>query len=122
MASPRQIAQNQLNSRRSTGPRTPEGRAKSSMNSLKHGLRSKKLALLRDESCAFEERLRKWMQIGAANDDMAEYLTYRNVCLSFDLDRVERARLERCATLIEDSDEAEVAEIEALGRRLFLDP
>jgi len=92
------------------------------MNSLKHGLRSKKLALLREESYAFEARLRKWMAIGAANDDMAEYLTYRNVCLSFDLDRVETARFQRREALIENSDEAEIAEIRELGRRLFFDP
>jgi len=34
MASPAQIAANQLNSRKSTGPRTPQGQAKSSMNAL----------------------------------------------------------------------------------------
>jgi hypothetical protein len=87
MASPAQIAANQLNCRKSTGPRTPHGRAKSSMNSLKHGNRSQKLALLREESCAFEERLRKWMAIGDAQNDVEEYLIYRNVHLSFELDR-----------------------------------
>ena len=102
MASPAQIAANQLNSRKSTGPRTPEGRANSSMNALKHGNRSQKLALLREESIAFEERLRKWMAIGDAQNDVEEYLVYRNVCLSFELDRAERARVERCTTLIEE--------------------
>jgi len=74
MASHAQIAANQLNSRNSTGPRTPQGRAKSSMNALKHGNRSRKLALLREESCAFEDRLRKWMAIGDAQNDVEEYL------------------------------------------------
>ena len=122
MASPAQIAANQLNSRKSTGPRTPEGRAKSSMNALKHGNRSRKLALLREESYAFEERLRKWMAIGDAQNDVEEYLVYRNVCLSFELDRAERARVERCTSLIEKSDEDEVAEAQAVGRQLFFDP
>jgi len=92
------------------------------MNALKHGRRSKKLALLREESYAFEQRLRKWMTAGNARSDVEEYLIYRNVCLSFDLDRVELARLQRRETLIENSDEAEIAEIEAVGRRLFFDP
>jgi hypothetical protein len=83
MAPPAQIAANQLNSRKSTGPTTPEGRAKSSMNALKRGNRSRKVALLREESHAFEERLRKWMAIGDAHNDVEEYLIYRNVCLSF---------------------------------------
>ncbi|MGO9914322.1 MAG: hypothetical protein ACLQIB_06345 [Isosphaeraceae bacterium] len=75
MATPAEIAANQLNSRESTGPRTPEGRAKSSMNALKHGNRSRKLALLGEQSCAFEERLRKSMAIGDAQNDVEEYLT-----------------------------------------------
>jgi len=122
MASPAQVTANQANSKKSTGARTPEGRARSSMNSLRHGRRSKKLALLREESYAFQERLRKWMAIGDAQNDVDEYLVYRNVCLSFDLDRAQRARLERCASLVENSDEDELAEIEALGKRLFFDP
>jgi hypothetical protein len=122
MASPAQIAANQANCRKSTGPTSPTGRARSSMNALKHGNRSRKLALLREESCAFEERLHKWMAIGDAQNDVEEYLVYRNVCLSFELDRTERARLERCARLIETSDEEEVAQAQAVGRQLFFDP
>ncbi len=72
MASPAQIAANQINSRKSTGPTTPQGRANTSMNALKHGNRSRKLALLREESCAFEDRLRKWMAIGDAQNDVEE--------------------------------------------------
>jgi hypothetical protein len=121
MASPAQIAANRLNSRKSTGPRTPEGQARSSMNALKHGNRSRKLARLRDESCAFEERLQKWMAIGDAQNDVEEYLVYRNVALSFEVDRAERARLERCRSLIENSDEDEAAEAEAVGKQLFFD-
>jgi hypothetical protein len=92
------------------------------MNALKHGNRSRKLALLREESSAFEERLRKWMAIGDAQSDVEEYLIYRNVHLSFELDRVERARVERCTMLIENSDEDEVAEAQAVGKQLFFDP
>jgi len=72
MASPAQIAANQVNSRKSTGPRTEQGRAKSSMNALKHGNRSRKVALLLEESSAFEDRLRKWMAIGDAQIDCRE--------------------------------------------------
>ncbi len=122
MASPAQIAANQTNSRKSTGPRSPQGRARSSMNALKHGNRSRKLALLREESCAFEDRLCKWMAIGEAQNDVEEYLVYRNVCLSFDLDRAQRARVERCTSLIENSDEEEVALAHAVGEQLFFDP
>ena len=92
------------------------------MNALKHGNRSQKVALLREESYAFEDRLRKWMAIGDAQNDVEEYLIYRNVCLSFELDRAQRARVQRCTTLIEMSDEDEVALAEAVGKQLFFDP
>ena len=39
----RQIAANRQNARKSTGPRTPEGRAVSRMNALKHGILSKEV-------------------------------------------------------------------------------
>src|SRR5208282_3870808 len=79
MATPAQISANLLNCRKSTGPRSPEGRAKSSMNALKHGNRSRKLAMLREESIAFEERLQKWMAIGDAQNDVEEYLILSDV-------------------------------------------
>lgn len=41
-----------INGARSRGPRTPEGKARSSQNALKHGLRAQKLVLLKDEDAA----------------------------------------------------------------------
>ncbi len=40
MATPAQIAANQLNSQKSTGPQSPQGKAKSSRNRLSHGFAS----------------------------------------------------------------------------------
>jgi hypothetical protein len=39
-ATQKQLAANRLNALKSTGPQSAEGRAKSKMNALKHGLRS----------------------------------------------------------------------------------
>jgi hypothetical protein len=49
MATTEQIRANGANARRSTGPRSPEGKAKSSQNALKHGLRAQ-ITVLPDEN------------------------------------------------------------------------
>lgn len=41
--SPKQIEANRRNARKSTGPKTPEGRATSKMNALKHGILSRQV-------------------------------------------------------------------------------
>ena len=43
MVSARKLAANRRNALKSTGPRTPEGKRISSMNALKHGLRSERV-------------------------------------------------------------------------------
>ncbi len=119
MSSPAQVAANRINCLKSQGATTPEGQAKSSMNALKHGLRSKKVEMMREDSYAFENRLNKWLAIGDAQSDVDEYLIFRNVSLSFDVDRAGNARFQRCKSLIENSDEVELTEIHELGARLF---
>jgi hypothetical protein len=53
MASPAQILANRLNSQKSTGPRSAEGKAASSMNALKHGARSQALLIPGEDPEAF---------------------------------------------------------------------
>src|SRR6195256_5847565 len=45
MASEKQIAANRLNAQKSTGPKTPEGRAAVRLNGVTHGLNAKTLVL-----------------------------------------------------------------------------
>src|SRR5271163_1414051 len=45
MSSEKQIAANGVNARKSTGPRTPEGKTKVSINAVKHGLTARDLIL-----------------------------------------------------------------------------
>lgn len=58
--SPKKLAANRANARKSTGPRTPEGKARSSRNGLKHGQTASPLTLLAtasDEERDLFERL-----------------------------------------------------------------
>ena len=121
MASAAQIAANRANSKKSTGPVTPEGRARSALNARKYGLFSKKEARAREESIAFENRRMKWMAIGDVQEDREEFLTYLNVCQSFDFERAQRAQIERIESLIENAEQDDDVEVYKLGKRLFAD-
>jgi hypothetical protein len=92
------------------------------MNSLKHGRRSRRQAQAREDSLAFEHRLCKWMAANNAHNDVEEFLTYRSVSLSVELEQLDLARQERRMTLLEQQDEAEVRRLDELAALLFYDP
>jgi hypothetical protein len=92
------------------------------MNGLKHGRRSRRKAQLREDSLAFEHRLCKWMAANNAQNDVEEFLTYRSVSLSFELEQLDSARHERRMTRLEEHDEAEVLRLDELAALLFHDP
>ena len=54
MASPAQITANRANAEHSTGPVTPEGKARVAQNALKHGLTAKHLVVRDDQREEFE--------------------------------------------------------------------
>lgn len=55
MATQRQIAANRRNAQRSTGPKTPAGKARSSKNVLTHGFTARQLVLSIEDAAAFEQ-------------------------------------------------------------------
>lgn len=57
MPSDLQIKANQENARRSTGPRTPEGKARSSLNAVRHGLLARDAVLPEEDRAAYLELL-----------------------------------------------------------------
>ena len=57
MSTDKQIAANQLNAQKSTGPKTPEGRAAVRLNGLKHGLTASTLVLEGENQSEFDELL-----------------------------------------------------------------
>ncbi len=57
-ASPEQLAANRANAARSTGPKTPEGKARSAQNSLKHGFTASTFSVVRLEDLQEIARLK----------------------------------------------------------------
>jgi hypothetical protein len=57
MATKRQIAANRRNAKKCTGPKTPEGKAASSMNALRHGLRARAVVLPDENREEFDQLL-----------------------------------------------------------------
>src|SRR6516164_5173562 len=55
VTSERQKSANQRNSRRSTGPKTPEGKAVVRLNALQHGLLAREVVLPGEDADAFED-------------------------------------------------------------------
>jgi hypothetical protein len=93
--SPKQIAANQANAQKSTGPKTPEGRATSKMNALKHGIFSKEVLVQglnikesRRELSALHERF--WQQYSPVGP-VEEMLVGQIVTAYWRLRRVLRA-------------------------------
>ena len=57
MSSPRRLQANQANARLSTGPQTPEGKARSSQNARKHGLSAREVVIAPQEREEFDDFL-----------------------------------------------------------------
>lgn len=72
MTTPAKVAANRRNAVRSTGPRTPEGKASSSRNALRHGLLSREVLLPKERGedlASFAERLRSELRpVGELED------------------------------------------------------
>ena len=54
MTSPKQLEANRTNARHSSGPRSADGKARSSKNALKHGLVSREIVIWDEDSDQFE--------------------------------------------------------------------
>ena len=62
MISQARLEANRRNAKKSTGPRTEEGKRRSSLNAITHGMTAR-IALLPDEDqAAFDRRMVQWVQ------------------------------------------------------------
>jgi len=76
MATEAQLNANRQNARKSTGPRTPKGKAASSRNSLEHGLCAQKLLLIDEDSDAFlallHDLFSRFRPVGAGEESLVK--------------------------------------------------
>jgi len=89
MASPAQILSNQQNSQHSTGPRTAEGKRRSSLNATRHGLTGQ-FTLMPGEDAARFEAFRTALLAELAPEGTVEDMLAQSICET--QWRLERAR------------------------------
>lgn len=60
--SARQLRANRANAKKSTGPRTEEGKQRSSMNSLRHGLTARAIVMPAEDPAAFQRHAQEFIE------------------------------------------------------------
>jgi len=103
MASAAQVLANRSNAQKSTGPRTPEGKATASQNAVKHGLLAEQVVIKGEDPAEFESyregMLAELAPVGAVEEMLAE----RAVSLSWRLRRAERLQSAVFATVYREN-------------------
>ena len=94
MASQAQITANRENAKKSTGPKTAEGKARSSQNALKHGYNSAELVIPEDLREEFLEYQSNFHTEVSAVDEMAFDLTKQLIHAGWNQQRIELRQLE----------------------------
>ena len=104
--SEKKAAANRRNARKSTGPKTLEGKNRSKLNALQHGLRSAITILPTEDAAAFEARKVAWTEELQPAGDFEAYLVDLVVANSWRLDRCRRAEASLLQTRGRDAREA----------------
>ncbi|WP_169977702.1 hypothetical protein [Tautonia rosea] len=122
----KQTIANRLNALLSTGPKTIEGKARSSQNARTHGLSKLGTRLSADMAEAIETRKAQWRNDyrpeGAAQEWFFERLVAESVRLDCCDARIVAARAEHAARASESWDDDRAAAIASLGARLAHQP
>jgi hypothetical protein len=123
MATEAQIEANRRNSKRSTGPRTEEGKHRSKFNALDHGCRVSILVLPTEDFGEYEQESNAWKLSWQPRNPVEVFLVDRIVNLSWQAKRIDRAQTARLATRIHrgevDGADREHEAVIELGQRLF---
>ena len=96
---------NRRNAQKSTGPNTVDGKNKSKLNSIQHGMRAAATILPNEDAAAFEARKNAWIAELQPTSDFETYLVDLVVDNSWRLDRCRRAESTRLARQVRDARE-----------------
>lgn len=118
MASTAQIFANRANSKHSTGPRTPDGKAASSTNATSHGLSAADPVLPHEDRSQFTLLLERYQSEFAPATAHEEFLVAQMAGARWKLDRAERIETAMFAALESPND---LATTEALMAQSFMD-
>jgi hypothetical protein len=125
MATAAQIEANRQNARKSTGPRTEEGKNRSRLNALDHGCRANLMVLPTEVFGEYENELKAWKFSFQPRNPAEEVLVERLVSLGWRQKRIDRAQMARLTQRIyhgeiEEADSIQEQVLE-LGQKLFAD-
>ena len=105
--SPERLAANAANAQHSTGPRTPEGQARSSQNARTHGLTARDLVIAPNELEEFEE-LRKDYQASVQPQDAIQQSEFELlVGAAWNLRRIRRMEVRACSDTTRTAEQLE---------------
>ena len=113
---------NRRNAKKSTGPRSAEGKNRSRFNAVKHGLSARTDVLPNEDPQEFQQRMDEWTTDLRPRSKVERNLIERAARMSWQLDRADRAQTARLTACVEDVARREHEEVMDLGRRLFWDP
>ncbi len=106
--SARKLEANRRNARKSTGPRTDAGKARSRMNAVTHGLTAQTIVLPDEDPREYQRRLDEWADALKPANDYEQHLAKHAASLSWRLERAERVQAELMAQSIAAGSDAEV--------------
>jgi len=119
------IDANRQNARKSTGPRTAEGKSRSRFNGLKHGLSSKVPVLPGEDPAEFQARVEAVMESFAPQNQVEFDLLERVAATTWSFERATRAEAAQLSHKIRhdviERERREKEEAVALGQRLLWD-
>jgi len=90
MATKKQIQANRKNSEKSTGPKTPEGKAKSAQNATTHGLTASHDVIKGESQEQFDAHKQAFLDVLSPQNAVEDFLAGRVVSLAWRLKRAER--------------------------------